>query len=105
MTLEEASMNFDLEGVAPFLRRIIPLLDSGFGEEEIQRIVQTATRLQVDDEQMLEFPIRYDARATILRVVIFMDDVAAPDIAIFTHPALARAIQTAMIDYADEQGW
>ena len=34
--LEESSTNFDMENVRPFLLRISPLIESGFGEAQIQ---------------------------------------------------------------------
>jgi hypothetical protein len=42
--LQESSTNFDRENVRPFLQRISPLLDSGFGEAQIDAEMETFFR-------------------------------------------------------------
>lgn len=102
--LEEASMNFDGENVRPFLKRLKPLVESGFADGEIAQVVQMLERLQIDEEREMEFSIRYRGKPTVLRIQIFMDDVNAPDVAFFTDPELAKEIDSAMEQFAAELG-
>ena len=102
--IKEASMNFDGENVRPFLERVKPLVESGFADPEIAQVLQMMGRLEIDDEKDIEFSIRYRGKPTVLRIQIFMDDVNAPDVAFFTDPELAKEIETAMSQFADELG-
>src|SRR6185503_9104095 len=90
--LQESSTNFDMENVRPFLQRISPLIESGFGAAEIQQVCQLAERMEHDAEEELEFPIRYAGRDSLLRIGIFMDDITAPDVYFCAPPARATRI-------------
>jgi hypothetical protein len=100
----EFSANFDVENIPPFLRRIAPLIESGFGEEQIDLIVDVATRLAVDQEQALVFPIRHAGQPAVLEARVVMDDIAAPDLYIFAPAALASEIAGAFARFAEELG-
>jgi len=102
--LQESSTGFDMEHVRPFLQRISPLIESGFGEAEIQQVCQLAESMAHDAEQELEFPIRYAGRANLLRIGIFMDDIDSPDIYFYSPPALAAQIDAEMETFFDELG-
>jgi hypothetical protein len=98
----ESSMNFDLENVPPFLVRVSPLVESGFGEAEIWRVVKLVNELEHDDEGELLFNIRYDGQPCELRVRVFMDDIESPDMYFFSPPGLAEKISDEMERFADE---
>jgi hypothetical protein len=102
--LVESSMNFDLDNVKPFLHRVADLIQSGFGEPEIAQIIALAEGMEHDDEQELIFKIRHQGNAAELRVRIFMDDIAAPDLYFFSPPALAEKISAELVRFADEHG-
>jgi len=102
--LAEASMNFDSDQVRPFLERVKPMIESGFGDGEIAQVLQMMEGLKVDEEKEMELSIRYRGKQTVMRIDIFMDDINAPDMAFHTDPELAKEIDTAMKDFADELG-
>ena len=104
MHLEEASMNFDLENVRPFLERLKPLIESGFSDDEILRVQRMMESMKVDEEKEVEFPIQYRGSRSVLRIGIFMDDVDSPDVYFFTHPKLAEEIGVQMKKFADDLG-
>lgn len=100
--LKESSMNFDSENIIPFLKRLKPLIEAGFSDNEILQIQKMLENLKVDEEKELEFPIQYQGEKSILRIKIFMDDIDAPDVYIFTHPKLANEIDKEMDRFMDE---
>lgn len=102
--LEEASMNFDAENVAPFLERISPLIESGFGPDEKKKVVDLLAKLRIDEEAELSFAIRYAASKSTLKVRLFIDDGDAPDLYFFACAPLSIAIQSEMEKFADELG-
>ncbi|MGG3471365.1 hypothetical protein ABES02_28325 [Neobacillus pocheonensis] len=100
---EEASMNFDMNNVKPFLQHISPLIDSGFSKKEITQVQEKIEKMKPDDEyEVGKFDIVYQDKKTQLIINAFMDSPDAPDIYIFTTPDLANKIQDEMIKFADE---
>ena len=97
-------MNFDLEHVRPFLQRLAPLIDAGFGLTEIDRVVSLAESMEHDDEQTLEFQIQYGNQRSAFRVGIFMDDIDAPDMYFFEPAGLAERIDAEMESFCEELG-
>jgi hypothetical protein len=102
--LVESSMNFDLENVRPFLARIAPLIEGGFGAAEIDRVVSLAEKMQHDEEQSLTFQIKYRGQPSPFRVGIFMDDIDAPDMYFFAPAGLAEQIDGEMERSCEELG-
>jgi hypothetical protein len=102
--LNEASMNFDAENVAPFLERVSPLVESGFGAAEKKKVLDLLASLGIDDEKELSFPIRYAGKTSTMKVRIFLDDVGAPDLYFFVCAPLSIAIQAEMEKFANELG-
>jgi hypothetical protein len=102
--LKEASMNFDAETVGPFLDRVAPLIESGFGSPEKMQVLDLLASLQLDDEKELSFSIRYAGEKSTLKVGIFLDDFDAPDLCFLACEPLSAAIQAEMIKFADEMG-
>jgi hypothetical protein len=101
--LAEASMNFDAEGVGPFLARLSSLA-GGFGPTQIEQVVCLVDRLGMDEERELRFEVTHEGRSVPLLIKIFKDDVSAPDLYFFTTPRLAEAIDRLMKDFCDEHG-
>jgi hypothetical protein len=102
--LHEASTNFDLEDVAPFLKRVVALIDSGFTVADAQRVAVQIGKQAVDSTREYRFNVRAGGVRTPLQIVAFMDDVDAPDIYFFTSKALAERIDAAMAKYMEEVG-
>ena len=101
---QESSTGFDLEHVRPFLKRISLLIESGFGETQIDRVCQLAEKMEVDATEELEFPIRFGGKDTFMRITIFMDDVESPDVYFFSPPDLAAKIDAEMESFFEELG-
>lgn len=104
MEFQESSGNFDLENVRPFLERIKRLIESGFSDAEINQIQEAAEEMEVDEEKVFEFPIKFKGSVTVLQVKVFMDDVAAPDVYFFTDSELAEEIDKQMRKFFDDLG-
>jgi uncharacterized protein Smg (DUF494 family) len=102
--MAEASMNFDTSGVRPFLERLEDLLEDGFGDPEIQDVMEVIDSLAVDDETEVKYDITFAGEELPLRIRIYMEDIDSPAIAFVTAPDLADRIQEEMAEYAEELG-
>jgi hypothetical protein len=101
--LDEASMNFEMNNVKPFLQRISPLVESGFSAKEINQVQDKLEKMEPDDEyEVGRFDIVYRDKKMPFIIKAFMDGPEAPDVYIFTEPDLANQIQEEMIKFADE---
>lgn len=94
---EEASTNFDLHGVPPFLERLTTLVD-GFGNAEKETVDQLLDSMEVEEEAELAFPVAFRGEEVRLRFKFFLCDEGAVDLAVFTVPPLSQQIQEAMGD-------
>ena len=101
--LTEASTNFDLENVKPFLVRLSTHVD-GFGPAQIDPLVEDVAGMSVDAEKSWAFDVVHDGEPTPLHIRVFMDDEEAPDLYFFTSAALAATINQEMKAYFDELG-
>ncbi len=88
----EASMNFDLEGLEPFLQRLAQKVD-GFGPAEIASVMGGVSEMAVDEERDWNFTVQHAGSLAPLRVHIILDDADAPDLHFFTSTELAALIQ------------
>ena len=102
--LAEASMNFDVKNVRPFLQQVAPLIESGFGEPEIRRVESLLGTMKVKEEKILELPIRFRGKPSVLKIKILLDDADAADLFFFAVPELASAIDAEMKRFAKERG-
>lgn len=95
-------MNFNLEWVAPFLERLNRELGLSLA---VDPIVDHVAKTPVESERKASFEARYVGKTKPLTVVVFMDDLDAPDIAFFTRSEpLAAAIQEQMREFCEELG-
>ena len=87
----EASMNFDLENVKSFLVRINNQLDLNLPIDDLIRMTR---QTEIETEQSRTMQIVFAGSGTQLEYRVFMDDINAPDLAIFTpSQGLAESIQ------------
>jgi hypothetical protein len=89
-SLEEWSSNLDMDDVEPLLRKIAGLVDSGFGKSEIEEVIGVVEEMKPDQTRAFRFGVRFQKQKTALYVVLFMDDIDAPDLAIHSAPALIQ---------------
>jgi hypothetical protein len=91
--LDETSVNFDLDQVQPFLRRIAGFISSGFGSIEISRFIKRVKKLKPDGSCPFVYPITFRGVACPFRIVVFMDDIDAPDLDFYAPVKLIREIE------------
>jgi len=98
----EASMNFDLDNVEPFMEQLEGQLKLGLPVAELVAFTRSTA---VDDDRMKILSVRFRGETTSLDYRVFMDDVEAPDLYFFTpSEELSRAIDTQLKDFADKHG-
>lgn len=91
--LKEASSALDMGQLKPFLSTLIPLIESGFSESQVNRVMELVESMDVEEEKEVgNFQIKYNGRDTVLVIKVFMDDIDAPDLYVFTDPELADEI-------------
>ena len=89
----ETSMNFDIEDVEPFLLSLSARLESGFSRADARNLAAEIARMQPDDERDWQFDVSFRGTRAPLTVRVFMDDVAAPDLAVAGLEALIAAVE------------
>lgn len=102
--LTEASMNFDLENVQPFLVRMAKHIESGFTGTEIRAIAEFVADTGVQDEREITLSVVVDGHSTPLVIRAFMDDIDAPDLYFFTTADLAAKIDSEFEAFCEELG-
>ncbi|MFA1260367.1 hypothetical protein ACDI97_02695 [Xanthomonas axonopodis pv. fascicularis] len=100
--LTEASMNFDQEGVGPFLNELSRSLNSNLDAGVLTKSIES---LPVEQSRNWEYSVTSEGKAERLVVVAFKDDIDAPDLAFYSSPDLAARIQTQLESFAQAQGW
>jgi hypothetical protein len=103
--LSEASMNFDQEGVGPFLAELSHSLTSGLEPAHADALAQSIESLPVEQTGNWEYKVIANGKAERLVVVAFKDDVDAPDLAFYSSPELTARIQEQLESFAQAQGW
>ncbi|WP_155273468.1 hypothetical protein [Xanthomonas arboricola] len=100
--LSEASMNFDQDGVGPFLHE---LSSSVITNLDADALTQAIDSLPVETSGNWEFSVNLNGKPERLVVVAFKDDVDAPDLAFYASPELAAKVQQQLESFAQAQGW
>jgi hypothetical protein len=103
--LTEASMNFDQEGVGPFLTGFSRSLGSGLDARQAEELSQAIESLPTEQPGHWEYTVTVNGKSERLVVVAFKDDVDAPDLAFYGSPELAAQIQRQLDTFAKAQGW
>ena len=103
--LTEASMNFDQEGVGPFLGSLSQSFSSGFSADQADKLAAAIDSLPVEQTGNWEYNVTVNGRTERLVVVAFKDDIDAPDLAFYSSPGLAARIQKQLASFAQAQGW
>lgn len=96
MELVEASMNFDLADVEPFLSALAKRLEGGFSESEARRLAADISLLPVEGELAREYSVIFGGRSLPLNFEVFMDDVEAPDVYVYSPQPLAGMVEEEM---------
>jgi hypothetical protein len=91
--LAETSTEFGTDEVGPFLARVAPLVEEGFGESEIARVVEVAEALEVEEEATLRFEVICQGEQIPLLIHLFIDDFDLAAVHFFSAPLLIEAIE------------
>ena len=103
--LSEASMNFDQQGVAPFLAGLAKSLPSGFDAQQAEQLAKAIDSLPVEERAGWEYSVASHGETERLVIVAFKDDIDAPDLYFYTSPALAADIDRRLQAFAKARGW
>jgi hypothetical protein len=88
----EASTEFELYMLPTFLQRVIPLVESGFSNLQVELLQQSAATLAVDEEADFKFQVQYQGHIIPFHVKIFIDDIECATLYFFTAKELAEKI-------------
>jgi hypothetical protein len=91
--LQEWSANLDMEDLVPTLQRLANCIDSGFGEREVAEILGVVEQMRHDQTKAFKFSISAAGQKADLFIVIFMDDIDSPDLAIHSVPPVIRQLE------------
>lgn len=98
----EASSNFDLSNVRPFLLELDTDLKLDL---EVEEIVSFVGSVPLDEERITEIDVTFGGVRHTLTLDVYMDDNESPDLYFFTgDESLARAIQRQMASFAENRG-
>ncbi len=98
----EASMNFDLENVVPFLIELDNKFKFGLDATKLGNFSST---VPIDTEKSIVVDISYSGRKTKMEFRTFMDDIDAPDIYLFfDSPELSESVGDFMMEWAEARG-
>ncbi|MCW5572997.1 MAG: hypothetical protein KIT37_08200 [Steroidobacteraceae bacterium] len=101
-TMFEASMNFDLENVEPFLIQAEAALGLGLPVAELAAFARDTP---VEAERVRTLRVPFGGTTVPLEFRVFMDDIDAPDLYFFTpSKGLADAIQAELQQFASDRG-
>jgi hypothetical protein len=93
--LAEWSSNLDGEQLQPILQKLGNCVE-GFGSAEVGEILGVVEEMKVDQTRTFKFPVAHKGQAVEVWIVIFMDDVDSPDLAIFAKEDLICDLKAAM---------
>jgi uncharacterized protein len=91
--ISEASMNFDLADVNPFLESVSRRIEKGFSADVARDLASQIAVLGVDDEGSWTYDVVFNGTEMTFTVTAFMDDVDAPDLAMFAPLGLIEVIE------------
>jgi hypothetical protein len=91
--LDEWSRNLDMDDLLPTLRKVSKCVEQGFGNKEIQEVIAVAEEIKPDQTKAFRFPITAGRDKAELWLVIFMDDIDAPDLEVHSSSAIIRKLE------------
>jgi hypothetical protein len=90
--LEEWSTNLDEDELEATLQKVSECVGKGFANTEIAEVLSVVEAMKVGQTKAFRFPISANREKSELWVVVFMDDVGAPDIEIHASAKNIRNI-------------
>jgi hypothetical protein len=98
----EASMNFDLENVVPFLNELDSKYKLGLNVDELGKF---ASSIKIENEESMIVEISHSGKKAKMEFRVFMDDIDAPDLYFFFESSeLADQVGDFMMEWAEARG-
>ena len=98
----EASMNFDLENVAPFLTDLDAKFKFGLNVKELADFSEA---VPIEAEKFIIIDILVSGRESQVEFRVFMDDIDAPDLYMFFDSSeLSESVSDFMMSWAEARG-
>lgn len=92
--LEEWSSNLDIEDLNRTLEAFAKCVDAGFGPQEIAEINGIVDEMKHNQTKSFCFPVTASSQNSDAWIILFMDDLESPDLAIHAHPDLIQKLET-----------
>ena len=84
--LEELPTTLDIEE----LDKLARCIDRGFGKREIAEVTGVVDEMKVDQTRAFRFPVTTKAGKGEVWLLIFMDDIDDPDVAVYAGPDIIK---------------
>jgi hypothetical protein len=91
--LQEWSSNLDMDDLRPTLEKLSRCIDDGFGNLEILEVCAVAEEMRHNQTKALKYSISASRGKADLFIVIFMDHLDAPDLAIHSSPQVIARLE------------
>jgi hypothetical protein len=95
--LEEWSVGLDIEDLKPTLEKLAQCVEEGFGTKEIAEVIGIADEMKHNQTKSFCFPIIAKERETELWLIIFMDDIDSPDLAVHANSEVIQKFSSVVI--------
>lgn len=96
--LTEWSVALGMDDIGPTLQKLATCVESGFGSQEVSEVIGTVEKMRPDQTRTFRFPITADGRESSLWLVLFLDDVDSPDLAVHTSAAVAERFRSTVAE-------
>jgi hypothetical protein len=100
----EASANFDMADIGPFLERLSEVTLRSFDRRRADLLTEWIGEQAIGSEASYIYAVVVDGRKTDMRVVVRIEDQDAVDLYFYTDPELARRIDLLMDEFLESVG-
>jgi len=91
-----AATRLDLSNLRSFLNRVSDAIEEGFEETRVDMTVQTAKSMEINEEMVAEFDVRFEGVSKAMKVLLFKNDSTAVSISFFATPKLTKRLTREM---------
>lgn len=94
--LTEWSLALDMDDVAPALQKMVAIIDDGFGPGEVAEVMSIVEEMAPDQTRAFRFQVTVGALCGDMWLVIFLDDVDSPDLAVHASPLVVDRFRSSV---------
>ena len=91
--LDETGVNIELPDLPAFLGTLVPLVEQGFSDADVGKVISLAQHMEWNEEREIEFPIVLGSVRTALWFGLFIDSPGEVDLTVATDAALCAQIR------------